>query len=532
VLPLIGGPVVVTLLYMTSRDDVQHWNSRRMSVVNSLFILLNYFQQVGMLRSFSISWPGTLETSWGAFEVVLKFQDVLKPQCAGVSSFQARFVTQMLLPITIAIIFLFTFAVSRLVRIAKPEFGMNMLKLFNCYGSVMYTFSVAVAALAFELFRCYRHPNGERSMQTASEVLCGSDTWNSMLAIGVLGILIYIVATNAGLIAVLAMAPKYFSHEGFRRTWKFLLIKFSPQTWWWGQVLIARGVIFNLILAVVETPIDQIWLCALVLVAYIFGLVYLMPWRHLSVNYLDIMCCLMFLLIVSMSASFAPQTGGDSEPTQVGLVIVAVFPAILILLVCALGLRWFLFQKEDVASKLKEAYEIRAVFRAFAGTGTAAAQAWAMRLNEMDWARLQAVRDLIATEMFQQQVPGQRRLLRAVDGKGGAGFKSYSGPQGLEAAGASATELSTAESTKVLKSVASAVSTLGQGRRKEISREAFLGAVAGVPGVGAGAAERLFAEVELNGDGVTTPQFVEAVAEAHAYIGTLATILPSNAVIV
>ena len=45
--------------------------------------------------------------------------------------------------------------------------------VFNCFFVVINYFYMAIASGAVALFCCYFHPDGQRSLQAAPEVICG-----------------------------------------------------------------------------------------------------------------------------------------------------------------------------------------------------------------------------------------------------------------------------------------------------------------------------------------------------------------------
>ena len=45
--------------------------------------------------------------------------------------------------------------------------------VFNCLFVVINYFYMAIASGAVDLFCCYPHPDGQRSLQSAPEVICG-----------------------------------------------------------------------------------------------------------------------------------------------------------------------------------------------------------------------------------------------------------------------------------------------------------------------------------------------------------------------
>eukprot|EP00969_Alexandrium_andersonii_P041122 1803036-Alexandrium_andersonii.AAC.1 len=43
-------------------------------------------------------------------------------------------------------------------------------------------FYVVILSISFSLFKCYEHPNGELSVQSAPNILCFREDWNQVVA--------------------------------------------------------------------------------------------------------------------------------------------------------------------------------------------------------------------------------------------------------------------------------------------------------------------------------------------------------------
>lgn len=228
-----------------------------------------HFQTVALVKTFKLSFPDAISDGiWNVFEILLIGLEATRPECAGLSSFEARFILSSATPIIVAFLFAATFA---FLLVAKKHPDRNLY--FACYGSLYYTFSVAVADISFSLFKCYSHPGEKQaSLVRSPEVLCGSDTWLSMLVIGVLAILAYVVVANCCIAKLLYQAPMRFHDEVFQKRWKFLFVRLRPDVWWWGQPLLLRGVALNISLALVYDGLGQIYCSMFVLLVYLTGL--------------------------------------------------------------------------------------------------------------------------------------------------------------------------------------------------------------------------------------------------------------------
>ena len=104
--------------------------------------------------------------------------------------------------------------------------------VFNCFFVVINYFYMAIASGAIGLFRCYLHPDGQRSLQMAPEIICGSKEWNSVLIVGLIGALVLCLGPFVLFIHILVIAHIRFGEIGFQKRRSFLLSKFQLNRWW------------------------------------------------------------------------------------------------------------------------------------------------------------------------------------------------------------------------------------------------------------------------------------------------------------
>lgn len=272
ILPVTLAPVLINLYYWRMQDTVQRWGSPRNGLAIAAFIIVFHCQSVAIIGAFDLVFPSLVDDVWKGSDFFLDCLSVLRPQCAGIQDFQTNFIMNMTTPIVAFLLFLLTWGLFKGVgvmsqRTTRSPFSKNRMVaifqcaatpmdgniVFNCYCAVMYTFSITIASIAMTLFKCYTHPNNKKSMKAHPQIICGSDEWTSMVALAVVGILIYCVAAQAVTTVVLYVAPKNFHDPVFRQRWKFLLAKFRPEVWWWGQMIILKGILLNFAITIFES---------------------------------------------------------------------------------------------------------------------------------------------------------------------------------------------------------------------------------------------------------------------------------------
>lgn len=440
-LPVIFGPLCIFLLYVKVQDPINLWGSPVNGLLISAFILLFHCQVISVVSIFNLLYPKVVSNTWKHTEFLLKGLTILRADCAGVDSFEATFITNMLIPIMLAGLFLATYAMNRafcrflqfryggelstsisvntihtdgtLAAVHKTSFNnrvlfhattpINLNIFFSAYGTLVFSFSISICSIAFSLFKCYSHPNGEdRSLYQAPEVLCNEEQWNRMLGVAIAGLGLYCVLPLISTTIVLWQAPSKFKEVGFRQRWKFLISKFRPEVWWWGNVTIIKGIMINLSITTFEKGIEQIWWTALVLLVFTLMSIFAQPWRHVYANAIDMISSACLACAASLTCYFAPPPETDAEEANhgLGVVLITLLPFVAFLWYFTLVARDICNKNRISKVKLVLGYRLRTIFQAYLDNAPAEQHKFCMRLTEHDMDALNSVCSIIAAEMF------------------------------------------------------------------------------------------------------------------------------------
>jgi len=318
---------------------VKHVDSLKNRALALLFFFLVQFQTLGILRQMNLALPDVVRIPWEVVGMVNSGVQFLRPECAGgggLSSFSAQFTLRTLLPVVVAIYFVLVYFALKLSTRYMPlkcfgadsvwAIGMLPEFVFNAFFTVMYSFSIAVLAIAFDLFKCFPHPNGLSSLRVAPNVLCNSSEWMSMLVVGLLAILVYCVGSFALFTYAIFIAPGKWHDPVFRRQWKFLFVKWRPDRWWFGQVFLLKGMLLNITLVAFQDGILQVLWVGLILIVYVIMVVFLQAWRHTAASMMDVLVSLSLLCVAMISVYFASSTGTAAEVLDEILVIFTILP--------------------------------------------------------------------------------------------------------------------------------------------------------------------------------------------------------------
>jgi len=331
VLVLVVGPLVCYVLHALSKKPLHLWGSPSSAMVDIIFVTLLYSQSIAVVWMCYLSYPVELSRAVEWTTLVLELMAPVWPECTDFSAFELGFVLKLLTPVYALAIFAATWLFSRVVektarRLGASERIIDLCHLdgaivMGCYGGLYNTFFIGIASRLFDLFQCYEHPNGESSLRSAPSVLCDSDTWGALLWPAIFAIAVFCVGVLTLFGYVSLKAPGLFHDEAFRKKTQFLYVKFRPSIWWWGMVLLLKGVWLNLsTVFFTDGHLQLAWLSVAHLVYLTIAFAY-MPWRSLGVATLDIAMNAFLLLFLS----FLPYFAFQSEVTRQDATFLTIF---------------------------------------------------------------------------------------------------------------------------------------------------------------------------------------------------------------
>jgi len=330
-------PLLCCVLYKTSQDPLRKWGSPMNAVGAAVFLTLVYLQIIATVRTCYLQYPAVLSGSVEWMSYSLDVFSSLHPECSDFADFKLRFITRLLMPIHALLIFLGTWLFSRMAEGSNRLYHMDGHTMMGCYGGVYNTFFIGIASQTFSLFQCYEHPNGRYSLRSSPDVLCDSQTWQDLVVAAIIAILVFCGGALTLFSYINLKAPSCFHDEVFRKKWRFLFMRFRPSVWWWGTLLLLKGVWLNLTTVIfTEGHLQIIWL-TFAHIAYLLACFALLPWRSLGVAALDVAMHAMSLLFFALLPHFAPRSEA-SEADAAGLSL-ACCSAPLLAVLAALGVQ-------------------------------------------------------------------------------------------------------------------------------------------------------------------------------------------------
>lgn len=306
-------PVIVVLtfvLHKVSQAPVNVWGKPIQGLGGIGYLLLVYVQTAGAIMAVFPTVPSGLSVmsfSGMSTEVTGLFH----MECAGPQEYDSRFILKLFIPQIIGFIMFITWALSQLV----PPISMDKNVIHGAFGNILKTFFVTIATICFSLFQKYNHPNGEASMVSAAHMVLYSDTWNSLVSLAVVSVLLNCVLYLTYISRAMYIAPRHFHNAAFRRRWQFMIMKMRPSLHWWMIIVLVRAVLLALTSVLWDTAVRQsVWI-ALTLILYFGGSYALLPWRNVFVSVFDVMIHI-GLLVMCLCLPFLFTFTADQDPVS------------------------------------------------------------------------------------------------------------------------------------------------------------------------------------------------------------------------
>jgi len=308
-LPILLAPPIIVFLYRGSRSPIDAWDSFG-NGVNSIFtVAIMYAQTLSLANNLqtgtsAASRSYTEGMAW--VDVFIDLMSLFRPSCFIGGDFSFAFVSKIVAPVVVAFFFASMKVGSMLIATAAPAAAMDSDILISVYGAVFTCFNIGIAMQSFSLMQCYGHPNGKTSLRSSPDVLCGSDTWTSLLVVAIPAILIFVVGYCVIISWAIARAPSRVHFPVFRTRWKFLFVKFRPSFWWWSLSLFGKSIALSVTSVLFQNSnVQSVWICCVMLI-YVFVTSIFLPWRNIVVAAEDVISNFLLVATLACLMSKAP----------------------------------------------------------------------------------------------------------------------------------------------------------------------------------------------------------------------------------
>jgi hypothetical protein len=321
----------------------------------SMGSVVTVMQLSSILSQISIAWPSELKIIMQLFSMFAFDLRFMKPECAhiGVDTAGAKFyLTLFLLPMLAGWIFLVSYITQKISNHDEAANVQNLLKAkkgqkdpnykpspwwvmlrpetVNTIGTIYQAAFITIAMTSISPMRCYGHPNGDHSLVSDPQIICGEGEHPVMLIMGLATMLLFVVCFIFYYIYAVHKMPQLAAVDPlFYRSRKYMIFRFRSSTWYWGVVFLVRNFCCALTTVVdPNRPYLQTVLLVIVLLTYMVFQVRVWPWKTEGLNFIDLVSTWCIPLIVFFSSAFIFDASAEDEHTALWLVSVFYFVCI------------------------------------------------------------------------------------------------------------------------------------------------------------------------------------------------------------
>eukprot|EP00913_Durusdinium_trenchii_P011496 g10794.t1 len=272
-------------------------------------IAVNVFQSLAIFGMMTVQWTPNFESTSSRLSVFVMDIELLGLTCVtGPENFLRFLSAASAFPaasLVLVTCWAFTTGWNTIFKRSKLQVTpWRFYKTANTMGVILQVGFGALAALALQPLMCYRHPNGQYSLLKYPDTICGSDEHKAMLGVGIALLIVYVVGFFVYCCFGAWKLPSWSSQErkDLVRAFLFLISKFRLDVWWFGLLLLIRGLGFSLaIVLAMDSPQLQVAVASIIMSVYLFFLTFARPWKAPLINVADIALCNILILLVNQA---------------------------------------------------------------------------------------------------------------------------------------------------------------------------------------------------------------------------------------
>lgn len=132
-------------------------------------------------------------------------------------------------------------------------------KVLNTIGQMLEIVYIRIAAIVVVPLQCYQYPNGRKSLSQYPQVLCWEDDHRPLLGLAGFVLFCFVIP-----FACVTLWGSFFvvkpggQQMKYTKRLRFLLFRFRPDYWWWGNVFNVRQLALVFVSSLpVEDPYAQ-----------------------------------------------------------------------------------------------------------------------------------------------------------------------------------------------------------------------------------------------------------------------------------
>jgi basic membrane protein A len=400
ILPILLSPILICVLYKISGDSYEKWGSWRQGLASIVFIGTNHYQIINLLHGVDLAFPPKVDRVYMFFKATNDVTAIFNPSCSGFADMQTKMIQKSLTPLAVAAVVSLTWGASQVATKAIPQLCMEINRTINVFLSLVFTFFAGIVAMALMLFKCSDNPMGKSTLSADRSILCYEGQWLDMLAIGIMAFLCWCVGFGGLFTYIVVVAPRQFQTVAFQRRWKFLFIKFRPDTHWWALVFMAKGFLLNLGFVLLDTGLGQLYWMMTLLSLYATIVMLIQPWRLAPTTIVDGAGHILLLLSCSALGWFIRK---DLRPDEVvamdgDMMDLVISFSLLIIPLCLGVIAHMIYSKREGRSS-KAFASIADAMQRFAATEPSGQTACLENLGDWDYYFMEQASHVVHTEL-------------------------------------------------------------------------------------------------------------------------------------
>lgn len=288
----------------------------------SLGILVATFQTLGVFSLMSLSWPSPLKEILDFMGIFMLDLDLIYITCLFGKGDHVRYVLSVVGVFYVYMIFIVLLVVSSCLSKTKRGHQWTVLNTIGAMTQAAFTTMVSVS---LQMATLYVHPNGKTSVTKFPSILAESSEYPVMVIFGT-ALLLIAVGFYASAAWACWRAPSLtFSSGSFTAATRFLFIRFRPDAWWYGMVVVTRALLLSLTVTVCGgSPHSEIIFATFVLALPMAACLRWWPFKAPVLNLVDCSLSLAMVMLLVSGGAFLDKAANQGGYKVLLVVEVAV----------------------------------------------------------------------------------------------------------------------------------------------------------------------------------------------------------------
>eukprot|EP00439_Symbiodinium_sp_Y106_P051899 s2250_g6.t3 len=259
-------------------------------------------QSVGIIGMMTVALPEGIAGIYAFLQVFLLDIDSLGFSCLAGNIVPLRYIASASF---FPAIVLYLLICRKLSGLLPSKWRWEGSKTWSTVGAMLQVGFSTMSTIALAPMTCFSHPNGMHSVLKYPAIQCGTMDHTFMVVAGVLLLLFGVLGFLSICTYAVCVVPKWSSggEHGKVKAFRFLLGRFRLDSWWFGVLLLARGPLMSLPIAMAtDYPPVQVVSVMLVFLIFLIIEVRSWPWKVPLLNVLDGFIGLCIILLVVSNA--------------------------------------------------------------------------------------------------------------------------------------------------------------------------------------------------------------------------------------